>query len=85
MRDRLPSFPSVPIVRFSVSQGLVNASVRSDGVSCNAEALVQDRYGIALCSLSHLLSQWLVALPLVPQQVDTRRVAYCSGLWITLR
>ena len=35
-RDRLPSFPSVPIARFSVSQGLVNASVRSDGVSCIA-------------------------------------------------
>ena len=29
-------------------------------------ALVQDRFGIALCSLFHLLSQWLVALPLVP-------------------
>ena len=34
-----------------------------------AEALVQDRFGIALCSLFHLLSQWLVALPLVPQQI----------------
>ena len=85
MRERLPSLPSVPIAGVRFLQGLVNASVRSDGVSCNAEALVQDRYGIALCSLSHLLSQWLVALPLVPQQVDTRRVAYCSGLWITLR
>ena len=48
MRKRLPSFPSVPIVRFSVSQGLVNASVRSDGVSCDAGASVLDRYGIAL-------------------------------------
>ena len=85
MRERLPSLPSVPIAGVRFLQGLVSASVRSDGVSCNAEALVQDRYGIALCSLSHLLSQWLVALPLVPQQVDTRRVAYCSGLWITLR
>jgi hypothetical protein len=36
MRERLPSLPSVPIVRFSVSQGLLSASVRSDGVSCGA-------------------------------------------------
>ncbi len=35
MRERLPSLPSVPIVRVSVSQGLLSASVRSDGVSCD--------------------------------------------------
>ena len=46
----------------------MSASVRSDGVNYGAKALVQDRFGIALCSLFHLLSQWLLALPLVPQQ-----------------
>jgi hypothetical protein len=33
-RNRLPSFPSVPMIGFSFRVGLVNASVRSDGVSC---------------------------------------------------
>jgi hypothetical protein len=33
-RDRLPSFPSVPRAGVRFLQGLVNASVRSDGVSC---------------------------------------------------
>ncbi len=35
MRERLPSLPSVPTVRLRLLQGLVNASVRSDGVSCD--------------------------------------------------
>ena len=33
-RDRLPSLPSVPRAGVRFLQGLVNASVRSDGVSC---------------------------------------------------
>ena len=35
-RDRLPSLPSVPRAGFRSLQGLMNASVRSDGVSCEA-------------------------------------------------
>jgi hypothetical protein len=35
MRERLPSFPSVPRAGVRFLQGLVNASVRSDGVSCD--------------------------------------------------
>ena len=34
MRDRLPSFPSVPIAGVRFLQGLMNASMRSDGVNC---------------------------------------------------
>jgi hypothetical protein len=34
-RDRLPSLPSVPMIGFSFRVGLVNASVRSDGVNCD--------------------------------------------------
>jgi hypothetical protein len=34
MRERLPSLPSVPRAGVRFLQGLVNASVRSDGVSC---------------------------------------------------
>ena len=33
-RDRLPSLPSVPIVRVRCSQGLVLLSLGADGVSC---------------------------------------------------
>ncbi len=33
-RDRLPSLPSVPIVRLRYSQGLVLLSLGADGVSC---------------------------------------------------
>ena len=35
MRERLPSLPSVPRAGVRFLQGLVNASVRSDGVSCD--------------------------------------------------
>jgi|LakMenE01Jun11ns_1017448.scaffolds.fasta_scaffold9763657_1 hypothetical protein len=35
MRERLPSLPSVPRVRLRLLQGLLSASVRSDGVSCD--------------------------------------------------
>ena len=71
MRDRLPSLPSVPIAGVRFLQGLMLLSSGADGVSCGAGASVQDRFGIALCSLFHSLSQWLVALPLVPQQDGT--------------
>lgn len=40
MRDRLPSFPSVPIAGVRFLQGLVNASMRSDGVGCGAGQVV---------------------------------------------
>ena len=54
MRERLPSFPSVPIVRVSVSQGLVNASMRSDGVSC--EGTVSEE-----CK-DHILTLWALQM-----------------------
>ena len=40
MRERLPSFPSVPIVRVSVSQGLMLLSLGADGVGCGAGQVV---------------------------------------------